>query len=114
MADCTIKESTKVLHDRLHVFLFSSEKHEKHKHLKLVVSHQSTFFTYTLNHCCLFIQRQYTSTLTLFHIYIYIYVYIYISYIYTYILHMYVYIYIYIYIHIYVIYVSIYMIYESR
>ena len=52
------------------MFLFSSEKLEKDKHLKLVVSHLSTDFTYTLNHYCLFIQRQYTNTLTLFHVYI--------------------------------------------
>ena len=45
MADCTIKNSTYVSHDRLHVFLFSSEKLEKDKHLKLVVSHLSTDFT---------------------------------------------------------------------
>ena len=56
MADCTIKKTTWVLHDRLHVFLFSSEKLEKLKHLKLVVSHLGTFFTYILNHCCLIFQ----------------------------------------------------------
>ena len=38
MADCTIKDSTYVYHDRLHVFLFSSEKLEIDKHLELVVS----------------------------------------------------------------------------
>ena len=31
MADCSIKDSTYVGHDRLHVFLFSSEKLEKDK-----------------------------------------------------------------------------------
>ena len=50
MADCTIKDSTYVWHNRRHVFLFSSEKLEKDKQLKLVVSHLSTDFTYTLNH----------------------------------------------------------------
>ena len=56
MADCTIKDSTYVLHDRPRVFLFSNEKLEKDKHLKLVVSHLNTDFTYTLNHYCLFIK----------------------------------------------------------
>ena len=73
MAGGTIKDSTYVWHDRLHVFLFSGEKLEKDKHLELVVSHLSTDFTYTSN------------------IYIYIYIYIYILYIYIYI-YMYVYI----------------------
>ena len=41
MADCT-KDSTYVRHDRLHVFLFSREKFEKDKHLKLAMSHLST------------------------------------------------------------------------
>ena len=72
MADCTIKDSTYVWHDRLHVFLFSSEKLEKDKHLKHFVLHLSTDFAYTLNHYCLFIQRQYTNALTFFHVYIYI------------------------------------------
>ena len=49
------------------MFLFSSEKLEKDKHLKLVVSHVSTDVTYTLNHYYLFTQRKYTNTLTLFH-----------------------------------------------
>ena len=85
MANCTIKDNTYVLHDRLHVFQFSSEKLEKDKHLKLVASHLSTDFIYTLKHYCFFIQRQYTNTLTLFHAYtIYIYMYIYI-YLYIYI-----------------------------
>ena len=78
MADCTIKDSIYVWHDRLHVFLFSSEKLEKDKNLKLFVLHLSTDFAYTLNHFCLFIQRQYTNALTFFHVYIYIYIYIYI------------------------------------
>ena len=81
MADCTIKNSTYVWHDRLHVFLFSSEKLEKGKHLELVVSHLSTDFTYSLNHYCLLIQRQYTNTLTLFPVYI---TYIFICMIYVY------------------------------
>ena len=57
----------------------------------VVESHQSTVFNCTLNHFCLFhgviilnfsitpclfIQRQFTCTLTLFHIYVYIYLYI--------------------------------------
>ena len=105
MADCTIKDSTYVWHDRLHVFLFSSIKREKDEHLKLVVSHLSTDFTYTLNHNCLFIQRQYTNTLTLFHVYItYIFICIYI----------YIYIYIYIRAYIYVSIYVIYMIYDNR
>ena len=69
MSDCTIKDGTYVWHDWLDVFLFLSEKLEKDKHLKLVVSHLSTDFTYTLKHYCLFMQRQYTNTLTLFHVY---------------------------------------------
>ena len=54
---------------RWHVFLFSSEKLEKNKHFKLIVSHLGTDFTYTLNHYCLFIKRQYTNILTLFYVY---------------------------------------------
>ena len=106
MVDCTIKDTTCVWHDRLDMLPFSSEKLEKDKHLKLVVSHLSTNFTYTLNHYCLFIQRQYTNTLTLFHVcityifiritYIYIYIYIYIN------IYIFIYICIYIYIYIYI------------
>ena len=61
-----------MLHNWLHVFLFSIEKFE---HLRMVVSHLSTIstvFTCILlylisNHYCLFIKKQFTSTL----IYIY-------------------------------------------
>ena len=84
IADCTIKDSAYVWHDRLHVFLFSSEKLEKGKHLKLAPSHLSTDFTYTLNHYCLFIQRQYTNTLTFFHV---LHIYLFVLYIYIYIIH---------------------------
>ena len=42
--------------------LCSSEKFDNHKHLKLVASHLGAVFTYTLNHYCLFIQRQFTNT----------------------------------------------------
>ena len=70
MAGFTIKDSIYVCHDRLHVFLFSSEKLQREKHLKLVVPNLSNDFTYTLNHYCLFIQRQYAHTLTLFHVFI--------------------------------------------
>ena len=105
MADCTIKDSIYVWHDRLHVFLFSSEKLEKDKNLKLFVLHLSTDFAYTLNHFCLFIQRQYTNALTFFHVYIYIYIYI----TYPFICITYECIYIYE-----RIYVSIYMIYDNR
>ena len=61
---------------RLHVFLFSSEKLENDKHLKLAVSHLSPDFTYTLNRYCLFMQRQYTNTITLFHVYITMYLFV--------------------------------------
>ena len=64
-------------HDKLYVFLFSSEELENHKHLKLVASHLSSVFAHTLYHYCLFIQRQYASILTLFASYIRMYIYIY-------------------------------------
>ena len=92
MADCTIKDSTYVWHDRLHVFLFSSEKLEKDKHLKHFVLHLNTDFIYTLNHYCLFIQRQYTKLLLSF-----MYIYIYYIYIYLYNIWMYIYMNIYMY-----------------
>ena len=78
MAGCTIKESTYLEHDRLHLFLFSSEKLEKPKRLKLVVSHLSTFFYFEP---LLFIHTKYKDNI---HIYIYIYIYIY-TYIYIYV-----------------------------
>ena len=56
MTDCTMKHITYAWHDRLDVFLFPSQKLEKDKHLKLIVSHLSTDFTYTLNRYYLFIQ----------------------------------------------------------
>ena len=39
IADSTIKDSTYVWHDRLHLFLFPSDKLEKHNYLKLVSLH---------------------------------------------------------------------------
>ena len=98
MADCTNKDIAYVWHNRLRV------------HLKQIASHvgvDTVFFTCTLNHYCLFIQRQFTNFFTLFHIYIYIYICMYNIYIY-------IYVYIYKYIDIYVyllicIYVDIYM-----
>ena len=79
-------------------FCFQVKNLKRDKDLKLVVSHLSTDFTYTLNHYCLFIQRQYTDILTLFHVYI-TYIFICITciciYIYIYIIYIYIYIYIY-------------------
>ena len=69
MADCTNKDIAYVWHNRLRV------------HLKQTASHVvvgTVFFTCTLNHYCLFMQRQFTNSFTLFHIYICIYIYIYI------------------------------------
>ena len=91
MADCTIKDSTYVWHDRLHVFLFSSEKLEKDKHLKHFVLHLSTDFAYTLNH-------YYTHTKTIYKCsYFLSCIYIYYIYIYLYNIWMYIYMNIYMY-----------------
>ena len=76
MADCTIKDNTYVSHDRHHVFLFSSEKLEKDKHLKLAMSHLSTDFTHTLNHYCIHTKTRYKysySVSCIYYIYIYLY-----------------------------------------
>ena len=56
---------------------------EQNPWLRLVALHLGAVFTCTLSRDCLFIQRQFTSTIILFHnilfhIYIYIYIYIYI------------------------------------
>ena len=72
MVDCTIKDNSYVWHNQLHVSLFSSEKLEKHKHLKLVVSHLSTVFTYTSNHYNAFYIYAYICIHTYTDLYIYI------------------------------------------
>ena len=84
MADWTIKDNAYVWHDQLHVFLFSSVwrtwKAQTLETCCVTPKYCLSLYLETLNHYCLFIQRQYESTpLTLFHLYIYIYnIYIYI------------------------------------
>ena len=46
-------------------FLFSSEKREKLKHLKLVAIHLGAVFTCTSNHYCFFIKKNTLQTLLL-------------------------------------------------